>query len=102
MNGAIAEFHRALGLEPEHTDAHYSLGLALAAKGRYEEAILEYQRVLSQRPGFAELRYSLGNALEAKGTSRAALEQYRVACQLAFNNSTICAEYKRLLQKLDQ
>jgi len=74
------------------------LGLALSAKGRYEEAILEYQRVLPQRPDFAEVRYSLGNALEAKGNSRAALEQYRVACRLASNNFTICGDYKRLLQ----
>ncbi len=49
---AMAEFRKALDLEPLSADAHHDLGVALAEDERWEEAIVEYRKALAV-PTFA-------------------------------------------------
>jgi tetratricopeptide (TPR) repeat protein len=50
-------------LNPDAAEAHYNLGVALAAKGRTEEAIHHFQEALRLKPYFAEARDNLARAL---------------------------------------
>ena len=54
---AIEQFHRTLALDADFAVAHFSLGYAYEAQGRYEEAVTAYQRS----------RRGLGNILELAG-----------------------------------
>ncbi|UIE36372.1 tetratricopeptide repeat protein [Leptodesmis sichuanensis] len=43
FRGAEAAFRKAIQLDPNNATAHYSLGVALAAQGKPEEAIAEFR-----------------------------------------------------------
>ena len=55
VDEAIADFRRALEIDPGHAQAHYDLGNALAAHGQLREAIEHYRKSLESKPG-QELR----------------------------------------------
>ena len=60
---------------PENWRARNNLALALAEKGRAEEAVAEYEIVLVQVPGSAEVRNNYANALVAVGRASDALRE---------------------------
>jgi protein O-GlcNAc transferase len=57
---AVAEFRRALELNPTLAESHYNLGILLGHKGLLAEAKTEFQRAIQLRPGFALAYYNLG------------------------------------------
>jgi tetratricopeptide (TPR) repeat protein len=57
------------------------LGLALAEKGRLDEAIAEYQEALLIKPDEPESHNNLGNALLQKGHADEAIRQFQQALQ---------------------
>jgi tetratricopeptide (TPR) repeat protein len=63
--------------------AHDSLGRALQAQGRLDEAVAQYRASILLRPDFASAYINLGTALEAGGDATGALESYRSATELA-------------------
>jgi tetratricopeptide (TPR) repeat protein len=75
---AIAAFHRALELAPDHALARYNLALVLNRSDRQREAIAELQRVLrtSQR---AEAFYTLGIIYSHQGDASRAADALRSA-----------------------
>jgi tetratricopeptide (TPR) repeat protein len=50
LDGAIAELHAALRLEPDSEKAHVSLGNIYEARGQYDEAVAEFQTALRLKP----------------------------------------------------
>jgi predicted CXXCH cytochrome family protein len=60
----IAEYKRALEIDPDFVLAYLNWGGALYSKGRYEEAIQVYRQGINVNPLMASLHYSLGVALE--------------------------------------
>ncbi len=72
----------ALALRPASPVAHNNLGVALAAKGRWDEAAAECRKALEIRPDFAEAHNNLGNALAAKGRWDEAVAERRKALQI--------------------
>jgi tetratricopeptide (TPR) repeat protein len=81
---ALAEFSRAVELDPTLGDAQQNLGVALAEAGRWEEAIAAYQKVLSiagyPTPDIAY--HNLGWAEYNMGRYREAEEALRLAVRL--------------------
>jgi tetratricopeptide (TPR) repeat protein len=82
LAGAIAEFHKALALDPKHAPAHNNLGIALATKGDLAGAIAECKKAIALDPKFAPAHYNLGNALTAKGDLAGAIAAYHKAIAL--------------------
>jgi tetratricopeptide (TPR) repeat protein len=51
IDEAIAIFQNIIVLVPNHSNAHYSLGVAYAAKGQKDAALAEFEKVLELNPG---------------------------------------------------
>ena len=93
---------------PESADLHNFLGVALAAKGRFDEAIAEFQEALVLAPGSAEALWHLGAALAARGSTAEALEHLRRSVQLdpdngraRFDLASLLLENRRIDEAVD-
>ena len=45
----MAEYQKALEINPNYAEAHYNLGNALIQKGQVDEAIAEFQKALENQ-----------------------------------------------------
>jgi len=75
---SIEQFQRTLELDPDFAAAHFCLGHAYEAEGRYEEAALEYQHANCSLGNVPEVTASLGRIDALLGrdeNARAAIEQ---------------------------
>jgi tetratricopeptide (TPR) repeat protein len=79
---AVAEFQRAITLEPRLLEAHLSLGELYEEKGLYQEAIERYRSVLSIDPQHPGAAYGLALAYEHVDIPRA-IEQWESYIDLA-------------------
>src|SRR5215469_15857780 len=57
---AIANFHKALSLDPHDPLTHYDLALALKYKGVPKDAAEEFQQAIQEKPKWADAHYALG------------------------------------------
>jgi Flp pilus assembly protein TadD len=67
MDQAQAHFIRALELKPTFAEAHNSLGVILARKGRVDEAIDQFSEALRLKPDFRQARVNLEIATQEMG-----------------------------------
>jgi Flp pilus assembly protein TadD len=79
---AIAEWTKAMEMDPEDARANNNFGSTLAKAGKLDEAILHYERALKTTPEYAEAHDNLGVALARKGRLDEAMAQYRSALAL--------------------
>ena len=75
----IAEYKRALAIDPDLVTAYLNMGAAYYAKGRYDEAIQMYRRGIEANPLIASLHYSLGVALQQQGKAEEAQQEMMLA-----------------------
>ena len=78
----MAALREAIRLKPDYAPAHLSLGVALATKGRLDEAIAAYREAIRLRPNDAESHFRLGQALFEVGFLDDAVAAYREATRL--------------------
>ncbi|HTS17706.1 MAG TPA: tetratricopeptide repeat protein [Verrucomicrobiae bacterium] len=103
----IAQYERALQLNPDYAEAHDNLGLALMKLDRVPEAIRHFEQALSIRPDSAEAHDNLGVALVRSGRLQEGIEEYTRALQLdpnfaeAHNNlGLVLARLNRLAEAI--
>ncbi|HSQ01268.1 MAG TPA: tetratricopeptide repeat protein [Candidatus Dormibacteraeota bacterium] len=72
---AIAEFRRAIDIDPHFTPAYNNLAEALVQQGRLEEAAEYYRRSLAEKPSTA-VHNALGGVLQKLGKMDEAAEQF--------------------------
>jgi Flp pilus assembly protein TadD len=72
---AVAEFHKAIGVDPKYTPAYNNLAQALAGQGKLEEAERYYRLSLAERPS-AAVYEALGVVLNKLGRKDEAAEQF--------------------------
>jgi predicted CXXCH cytochrome family protein len=75
----IAEYKRALEIDPGLILAYLNLGAALYNKGRYDEAIQLYREGINVNPLAASLHYSLSLALERENKQQEAQAEMALA-----------------------
>jgi curved DNA-binding protein CbpA len=64
---AIAEFEKAIKINPEHLCAHAYLGFAYDTEERLDEAIHEFEKAININPDFADAYYGLSVIYKKKG-----------------------------------
>ena len=90
LDGAIADYTKAIELKPDYADAYYHRGLAKQAKcsfggfvwterGELDEAIADYTKAIELKPDYADAYYNRGLAKQAEGD----LDGARVDCTKA-------------------
>ena len=77
-----ANSEKAIRLRPDHADAHYNLGNALARQGHADEAIRQFQEALRLKPDNADAHNNLGLALARQGQTDEAIRQFQEALRL--------------------
>jgi len=78
-NQAIADFTKALMINPNDATAYNKRGNAYAAKGQYDQAIADYDKALAINPNYAERYVNRGMAYAAKGKKDQAMTDYTKA-----------------------
>ncbi len=81
VDDAMAEFGKALALDPELIEAHYSMGILLAGKGQLPEAEREFQTTVRFSPRNVQAYNNLGVVLAQQGKMREAAAQFTRALQ---------------------
>ena len=82
LAGAIADYNRAIELDPKYAAAYYNRGLAKKAKGDLDGAIADYNRAIELDPKLAIAYNNRGIAKEAKGDLDGAIADYNRAIEL--------------------
>src|SRR5271170_4704437 len=79
---AIANYRKALELEPKDALTHYNLALALKYKGDAVQAVPEFEAAIRLKPKWADAHYGLGAAWYDLHQPDAALKELRIAAEL--------------------
>ena len=84
QDGAIADYSRAIELDPKFAAGAYSnRGLAKEAKGDHDGAIADYSRAIELDPKQPRVYINRGFAKQAKGDVDGAIADYNRASELA-------------------
>jgi len=59
MDGALADFTKAIDLNPNDANAYFGLGIVKTAKGDIDGAKADYTKALKLKPGFSEAQKQL-------------------------------------------
>ena len=73
---------KACSITPNPPDLHDHLGLALASKGRFDEAMAEFNKALEINPNYADAHRNLGRALAMTGQLEQAVPHFEKAVEI--------------------
>ncbi len=85
-NLAIAQYEKALDVDPEYGPLYTDLGIAYAKKGFFDKAVAALQKATQLDPGNAVAHYNLGLIYEGKGQLSSAIQEYLTVLSLDPNN----------------
>ena len=74
---AIAEYQKAIELDPKNKDTHYNLGTIVSKLNQNELAIHEFKKVLEIDPGFYQASNNLGMTYWRMGNTDMAIEEFK-------------------------
>jgi tetratricopeptide (TPR) repeat protein len=83
LDEAIAEFRRAIAIDPNHAAAHDHLGIALFDQKKVDEAVACYRKSIELDAKRATAHNNLGYALRTQGRLDEAIACYKRAIELA-------------------
>ncbi len=84
---AVANYRRALDLNPRLVEAAYNCGVALHKQGRLESAVDYYKQAIRLRPDLAEAYFNLAHALSDLNYTAEAEAAYRAVLRLQPRNA---------------
>ena len=67
LDKAIANYTKAIELQPDYAEAYYNRGLAYRNKATFDKAIADYDKAIALKPDFAEAYNNRGSAYANKG-----------------------------------
>lgn len=82
---AVAEYRKAISLDPGRAEPHNHLGVLHLSKGRVEEAISHLNKAISLNPNDGEPHYNLAMAYYRKKDLRRASKYAEKAVQLGYS-----------------
>jgi tetratricopeptide (TPR) repeat protein len=102
IDAAIAEYHKALQLNPDSVETHNNLASVLHQKGRFEDAIASYHDAIRLRPDCAEAYTNLGATLTQLGRLDEAIDCYCKALSINPQLGEVCNNLGEALKELGQ
>ena len=100
LDGAVAEYEKAVEIRPNDAAGNNALGAALVAAGRPQDAAARLEAALAARPDYFDAHYNLGFALAAENKFQAAAEQFRFAFRLRPEDANVEANLGAALAEL--
>jgi len=82
LNEALAQFQKALAIDPNDEDVYNNLGNVFFQQKRTDEAISCYQKALALDPNFAEAHNNLGDVFLQQGRMNDAITQFQAALKI--------------------
>src|SRR5690348_13343494 len=76
---AFVAFQKAIQLNPNHKESHYSLGHLYALQQKYPQAAEEFEQAVRIDPNYSEAHNYLGQVLERQNRWPDAIREYRQA-----------------------
>ncbi len=73
---AVADFTRALSIDPTNAEAYNNRGLYLTEKGSIDSALVNFDQAIRLKNDFYQAYYNKGNALAKAGNFAGAVAQY--------------------------
>jgi tetratricopeptide (TPR) repeat protein len=86
LDSAIADFDRAIVLNPDDAIGYFNRGLAKQAKKDWDGAIADFNRAIAMNPKYTDAYVNRGAAEEAKGYLDVAIADYNRAFALKSND----------------
>ena len=77
LKEAIAEFKKALAINPNHAEAHYYLGALYDFKAMFKEAIAEYKKAIAINPNHIKAHNSLASDYAGEWMFEEAIAEYK-------------------------
>lgn len=104
-NGAVAEFRKAIAIDPHLPGIHFELAELLRSsqdEAVKKEAEKEYRAALSENPQDAKAILRLADTDEQKGDSQQALEEYKKAVTLQPGDADAKIGLAKILTEMNQ
>jgi tetratricopeptide (TPR) repeat protein len=80
---AIAEFNKAIEIDPDFADAYYNRGIANSKKGNLNQAISDYTKAIQINPNDSDSYYNRGLVYHKKNDFNQAISDYTKAIQIS-------------------
>jgi tetratricopeptide (TPR) repeat protein len=93
---AVADLEGVVKAKPEFWQAHYQLGIQLAANGKNAQAQREFLEAIHYRPDFAPAHLYLGITLAAQSQFGPAMAEFHIVLQLDPANNTARQEIEAI------
>ncbi len=85
--GAIADYTKAIEIQPNNEDAYHNRGIAKGYRKDYNGAIIDFTNVIRIDPNYELAYYNRGNAKDDLKDFNGAISDYNKAIKLNPNNS---------------
>jgi tetratricopeptide (TPR) repeat protein len=95
LEAALADFQKAIEVQPSFMQAHYNAAVVLATLNRTDEAKSAYEQAIYLQPWFIPARINLGVLLAAQGDTDGSRAQFKAILDYDHDN-------KAALQALEQ
>ena len=82
LDEAVAEFKKAVSINPSLIEAYLSLGIVYVRKGMLDEAIAEWKKAITINPNLTNAHLNLGVAYHSKGMVDDAITEYKKALSI--------------------
>ncbi len=99
---SLADFNRAVELDPQMVPAHLARGILLRQEGKISPALTDLKFVLARQPNNFRAWEELGEASLAAGRSSEALPALMKAAALAPRNPEVLWQYGHALMRVGQ
>lgn len=96
-DAAIADYAKAIEMNPNWIGSYLGRGAALTAKGSPADAVKDYEKVIELKPDNAVAHYKRAELLEQKGDLDAAVAGYNKAFELDPANTAAKSASERIL-----
>lgn len=93
-------YRMAVELKPDYADAHFQLGVALAARGRLDEGIAHFRQTARFVPNHSAAHAAIGNAQAELHRFEDAVASYRQALEINPANVEVLVNFGNALSEL--